>query len=127
MLFVSIYVKSVGWYVIVQVLVSELYIEMNSVSVLMIIWFIIIVFGFVLLGVWFVGSISKLLENLVSVFIQLGNGQGDLMMCILLFEQKEICKLVEGFNQFIVSLYGILINVVVISVQICQFVVQVVE
>ncbi|HBY38498.1 methyl-accepting chemotaxis protein [Marisediminitalea sp.] len=127
MLFASTYVKSAGWYVIAQVPVSELYTEMNSASVSMITWSIIIALGFALLGVWFAGSISKPLENLASVFTQLGNGQGDLTTRIPLPEQKETRKLVEGFNQFTASLHGILTNVAATSVQIRQSAAQVAE
>lgn len=127
MLFASTYVESAGWYVIAQVPVSELYTEMNSASVSMITWSIIIALGFALLGVWFAGSISKPLENLASVFTQLGNGQGDLTTRIPLPEQKETRKLVEGFNQFTASLHGILTNVAATSVQIRQSAVQVAE
>ncbi len=127
MLFASTYVKSAGWYVIAQVPVSELYTEMNSASVSMITWSIIIALGFALLGVWFAGSISKPLENLASVFTQLGNGQGDLTTRIPLPEQKETRKLVEGFNQFTGSLHGILTNVAATSVQIRQSAAQVAE
>lgn len=127
MLFASTYVKSAGWYVIAQVPVSELYTEMNSASVSMITWSIIIALGFALLGVWFAGSISKPLENLASVFTQLGNGQGDLTTRIPLPEQQETRKLVEGFNQFTASLHGILTNVAATSVQIRQSAAQVAE
>ena len=127
MLFASTYVESAGWYVIAQVPVSELYTEMNSASVSMITWSIIIALGFALLGVWFAGSISKPLENLASVFTQLGNGQGDLTTRIPLPEQKETRKLVEGFNQFTASLHGILTNVAATSVQIRQSAAQVAE
>ena len=127
MLFASTYVKSAGWYVIAQVPVSELYTEMNSASVSMITWSIIIALGFALLGVWFAGSISKPLENLASVFTQLGNGQGDLTTRIPLPDQKETRKLVEGFNQFTASLHGILTNVAATSVQIRQSAAQVAE
>ena len=127
MLFASTYVESAGWYVIAQVPVSELYTEMNSASVSMITWSIIIALGFALLGVWFAGSISKPLENLASVFTQLGNGQGDLTTRIPLPDQKETRKLVEGFNQFTASLHGILTNVAATSVQIRQSAAQVAE
>ena len=127
MLFASTYVKSAGWYVIAQVPVSELYTEMNSASVSMITWSIIIALGFALLGIWFAGSISKPLENLASVFTQLGNGQGDLTTRIPLPDQKETRKLVEGFNQFTASLHGILTNVAATSVQIRQSAAQVAE
>ena len=127
MLFASTYVKSAGWYVIAQVPVSELYTEMNSASVSMITWSIIIALGFALLGVWFAGSISKPLENLASVFTQLGNGQGDLTTRIPLPDQKETRKLVEGFNQFTASLHGILTNVAATSVKIRQSAAQVAE
>ena len=127
MLFASTYVKSAGWYVIAQVPVSELYTEMNSASVSMITWSIIIALGFALLGIWFAGSISKPLENLASVFTQLGNGQGDLTTRIPLPDQKETRKLVEGFNQFTASLHGILTNVAATSVKIRQSAAQVAE
>ncbi len=127
MLYASTYVKSAGWYVIAQVPVSELYTEMNSASVSMITWSIIIALGFALLGVWFAGSISKPLESLASVFTQLGNGQGDLTTRIPLPDQKETRKLVEGFNQFTASLHGILTNVAETSVQIRQSAAQVAE
>lgn len=127
MLYASTYVKSAGWYVIAQVPVSELYTEMNSASVSMITWSIIIALGFALLGIWFAGSISKPLENLASVFTQLGNGQGDLTTRIPLPDQKETRKLVEGFNQFTASLHGILTNVAETSVQIRQSAAQVAE
>ncbi len=127
MLFASTYVESAGWYVIAQVPVSELYTDMNSASVSMITWSIIIALGFALLGVWFAGSISKPLENLASVFTQLGNGQGDLTTRIPLPDQKETRKLVEGFNQFTASLHGILTNVAATSVQIRQSAAQVAE
>lgn len=127
MLFASTYVTSAGWYVIAQVPVSELYTEMNSASVSMITWSVIIALGFAMLGVWFAGSISKPLESLASVFTQLGNGQGDLTTRIPLPEQKETRKLVEGFNQFTTSLHGILTNVAATSVQIRQSAAQVAE
>ncbi|TPV57385.1 methyl-accepting chemotaxis protein [Aestuariibacter sp. GS-14] len=127
MLFASTYVTSAGWYVIAQVPVSELYTEMNSASVSMITWSVIIALGFAMLGVWFAGSISKPLENLASVFTQLGNGQGDLTTRIPLPDQKETRKLVEGFNQFTASLHGILTNVAATSVQIRQSAAQVAE
>ena len=106
MLYASTYVKKAGWYVVAQVPESELYASLNAGSQQIIIWSLIIAGGFALIGIWLAGTSTKPLESLADIFQQLGKGEGDLRARIPIPEQKEIARLVEGFNQFIDHLHA---------------------
>ena len=106
MLYASTYVKKAGWYVVAQVPESELYASLNAGSQQIIIWSLIIAGGFALIGIWLAGTLTKPLESLADIFQQLGKGEGDLRARIPVPEQKEIARLVEGFNQFIDHLHA---------------------
>ncbi len=105
-LFASTYVKKAGWYVIAQVPEHELYATLNAGSRQIILWAIGIALAFALIGIWLAGTLTKPLESLADVFQQLGQGQGDLSSRITVPEQREIARLVEGFNNFIDHLHG---------------------
>ena len=106
MLFASTFVEKAGWYVVAQVPEHELYTSINAGSRQIIMWAIAIAGAFALIGIWLAGSLTKPLESLAEVFQQLGQGQGDLRSRIPMPEQKEIARLVEGFNNFIDHLHG---------------------
>ena len=106
MLYASTYVKKAGWYVVAQVPESELYASLNAGSQQIIIWSLIIAGGFALIGIWLAGTLTKPLESLADIFQQLGKGEGDLRARIPVPEQKEIARIVEGFNQFIDHLHA---------------------
>lgn len=106
LLFASTYVEKAGWYVIAQVPESELYASINAGSRQIILWSVAIAGGFALIGIWLAGTLTRPLESLADVFQQLGQGQGDLRSRIPMPEQKEIARLVEGFNSFIDHLHG---------------------
>ena len=106
LLFASTYVEKAGWYVIAQVPESELYASINAGSRQIILWALAIAGAFTFIGIWLAGSLTKPLESLADVFQQLGRGQGDLRSRIPMPEQKEIARLVEGFNNFIDHLHG---------------------
>ncbi|WP_269520562.1 methyl-accepting chemotaxis protein [Alteromonas sp. BMJM2] len=105
-LYASTYVKKAGWYVVAQVPESELYASLNAGSRQIIIWSLVIASGFALIGIWLAGTLTKPLESLADIFQQLGKGEGDLRARIPVPEQKEIARLVEGFNQFIDHLHA---------------------
>ena len=105
-LFASTYVEKAGWYVVAQVPEHELYASLNAGSRQIIIWALVIAGAFALIGIWLAGTLTKPLESLADVFQQLGRGQGDLRSRIPMPEQKEIARLVEGFNNFIDHLHG---------------------
>ena len=111
MLYASTYVKKAGWYVVAQVPESELYASLNAGSRQIIIWSLIIAGGFALIGIWLAGTLTKPLESLADIFQQLGKGEGDLRARIPVPEQKEIARLVEGFNQFIDHLHATIAKV----------------
>ena len=105
-LFASTFVEKAGWYVVAQVPEHELYASLNAGSRQIIFWALAIACAFALIGIWLAGSLTKPLESLADVFQQLGRGQGDLRSRIPVPEQKEIARLVEGFNNFIDHLHG---------------------
>ncbi|MEM7419479.1 MAG: methyl-accepting chemotaxis protein [Pseudomonadota bacterium] len=111
LLFASTYVEKAGWYVIAQVPESELYASINAGSRQIILWALAIAGAFTFIGIWLAGSLTKPLESLADVFQQLGRGQGDLRSRIPMPEQKEIARLVEGFNNFIDHLHGTIFQV----------------
>ncbi|NDW22830.1 methyl-accepting chemotaxis protein [Alteromonas hispanica] len=115
MLFASTYVKKAGWYVVAQVPESELYASLNAGSQQIIIWALIIAAGFAVIGIWLAGTLTKPLESLADIFQQLGQGGGDLRARIPVPEQKEIARLVEGFNQFIGHLHATITQVATTS------------
>ncbi len=105
-LFASTFVEKAGWYVVAQVPEHELYASLNAGSRQIIFWALAIACACALIGIWLAGSLTKPLESLADVFQQLGRGQGDLRSRIPVPEQKEIARLVEGFNNFIDHLHG---------------------
>lgn len=105
LLFASTYVDTAGWYVVAQVPEAELYEALNSSTVQMIIWTLIIAVGFAFLGRFLAASMTKPLSSLAEMFQQLGRGQGDLRTRIDLPKQEESARLVEGFNRFIAHLH----------------------
>lgn len=105
-LFASTFVEKAGWYVVAQVPEHELYASLNAGSRQIIFWALAIAGAFALIGIWLAGSLTKPLESLADVFQQLGRGQGDLRSRIPVPEQKEIARLVEGFNNFIDHLHS---------------------
>lgn len=111
LLFASTFVEKAGWYVIAQVPEAELYASIDAGSRQIIFWALAIACAFTLIGIWLAGSLTKPLESLADVFQQLGQGQGDLRSRIPMPEQKEIARLVEGFNNFIDHLHGTITQV----------------
>ncbi|QJR80613.1 methyl-accepting chemotaxis protein [Alteromonas pelagimontana] len=106
MLFASTFVKSAGWYVVAQVPEAELYDELDKATTQMVLWALLIAVVFATIGVWLAGSITRPIERLADVFQNLGRGEGDLTLRINVPEQKEMGRLVEGFNNFIASLHS---------------------
>lgn len=110
-LFASTYIKSAGWYVIAQVPESELFSALDAASRHIIIWSALVAALFALIGIWLAASITRPLERLADAFQALGKGDGDLSTRLSVPEQKEMARLVEGFNLFIVHLHDTISSV----------------
>ena len=110
-LFASTYIKSAGWYVIAQVPKAELLSALDAASRHIIIWAALVAALFAVIGIWLAASITRPLERLADAFQALGKGDGDLSTRLTVPEQKEMARLVEGFNLFISHLHDTISNV----------------
>ena len=116
-LLASSFIDSAGWYVVAQVPDAEIYAGLDSASNHIIMWAVVIAVIFALIGIWLASSITRPIERLADIFQNLGKGEGDLTTRIDVPQQKEIGRLVDGFNQFIASLHGTISTVAQTSKQ----------
>ncbi|QCZ94850.1 methyl-accepting chemotaxis protein [Salinimonas iocasae] len=121
------YIPSAQWYVIAQVPENELYAELNNATRQTLIWSLIVAAAFALVGVFFAASITRPLERLADAFQTLGQGGGDLTTRLPAPPQKEMHRLVDGFNKFIHSLHATMSSIVSDSGQVRQAASQVAE
>ena len=112
------FIPSANWYVVAQVPEHELYADLNTATQESLIWSLGVAAIFALIGVLFAASITRPLEHLADAFQSLGRGNGDLTSRLPKPPQKEMRRLVEGFNQFIESLHQTISSIVTDSEQV---------
>lgn len=97
----SSYIPSADWYVVAQVPVSELFVELNQALYEMLfgVLAIAVIFGF--LAVWLANKLSRPVVELADTFGKLGSAEADLEVRLRQQSTKELRDLQNGFNSFI--------------------------
>ncbi|MBF9002056.1 MULTISPECIES: methyl-accepting chemotaxis protein [Vibrio] len=101
----SLYVKSMDWFVVGTVPVSEVFASVNNVTHRILIFTVIVAVIFILGGIWLANSIVNPIRQLAQRFTDLGQGDGDLSQRIEINSDDEIAQLSKGFNGFIEKIH----------------------
>jgi len=99
------YIPSLGWYVVAQVPKAELYKALDTSRNHMLFWFFIIIFSFVVISFVLAKSLTKPINDLASLFKELGEGEGDLSYRLNEHSGDEVAHLAVGFNAFISKIH----------------------
>lgn len=102
----SRYIPSLDWYVIAQIPKNEAFtfLYTNVRTSLMAIGVVIVLL--ILISLYITGRLTKPLEELSSVFLDLGGSNGDLSYQIDIKGAREICNLAQGFNSFLGKIHN---------------------
>ena len=114
----SSFVKSLGWYVVAQVPEAELYHSLDEVRNLSLLSVLGVLVVFAAVGVWLARSLSRPIDNLATVFREMGEGEGDLSQRIEAGGETELDRLGRGFNGFASKIHEIVIEVADTSKQV---------
>lgn len=101
----SVYVKSMDWFVIGSVPVSEVFAELNAVAQKMLFTTLAVAGLFILMGLFLANSIANPIKQIALRFTDLGKGDGDLSQRIEVLGRDEIAQLSAGFNGFIEKIH----------------------
>ncbi|NAW61670.1 HAMP domain-containing protein [Vibrio sp. V31_P5A7T61] len=97
----SLYIPSMGWFVVASVPVREVFADLNSMGQRMILLTLMVAGGFIVVGIILANSIAKPIRQIAQRFTDLGQGDGDLSQRIEIEGTDEIAQLSQGFNGFI--------------------------
>ncbi|MCC4238125.1 methyl-accepting chemotaxis protein [Vibrio anguillarum] len=101
----SVYVKSMDWFVIGSVPVSEVFAELNAVAQKMLFTTLAVAGLFILMGLFLANSIANPIKQIAQRFTDLDKGDGDLSQRIEVLGRDEIAQLSAGFNGFIEKIH----------------------
>lgn len=114
------YIPSLGWYVVSEVPVAELYAGLAESRNHMIVWFFIVVALLAGASIYLSGLLVKPIKKLAEVFQDLGRGEGDLTIQIQHDAHDELGVMVGGFNKFIGKIKNVMIDVATTSIDLRQ-------
>jgi methyl-accepting chemotaxis protein len=100
------YIPLLDWYLVAQVPEAEIYAELNSARLHILLVSLAIAVGMGLLGVLLAGSVSRPLNELARLFRELGSGDGDLTQRLKVEGRDELSQVATGFNNFVAKIHG---------------------
>lgn len=121
------YIPSLGWYVVAEVPKAELYAGLNESRNFMLMWFSIVVVVFIFISISLAKNLTKPVNDLASLFSELGQGEGDLSYRLNETGSNELSRLAYGFNAFISKIHSVVSDVSTTSKEVRQASVKVSE
>ncbi|WP_085300520.1 methyl-accepting chemotaxis protein [Cognaticolwellia mytili] len=101
------FIPSAQWYVVVQVPKDEVFSSLNETNTQMITWSLIVVIIAIFVALLIAKSITRPINLLAELFLQLGQGKADISYRIPESGQQELVNVALGYNQFITKLEGV--------------------
>ncbi|XEI32540.1 methyl-accepting chemotaxis protein [Aeromonas veronii] len=102
----SSYIPLLDWYLVAQVPEAEIYAELDSARLHILLVSLAIAAGMGLLGMLLAGSVSRPLNQLASLFKELGSGDGDLTQRLKVEGRDELSQVATGFNNFVAKIHA---------------------
>ena len=100
----SSYIEAADWYIVAQVPQHEVFAELQSNGLKMMILLVILAGVFTVVSAWFAGRLTAPLSKLANVFTDLGKGDADLDIRLENQKAAELVALQNGFNSFVVKI-----------------------
>ena len=123
----SSYIPSAKWYVVAQVPKKEVFSSLDSASMQIIIWTLVVAIISAIVA-WFIArSITRPIAKLSELFIQMGQGQADLSYRLPESGQTELANVAKGYNNFLAKLQQLFVTVAQSSEQLKAITVQLAE
>jgi methyl-accepting chemotaxis protein len=98
------FIPSAQWYVVVQVPKSEVFASLNETNAEMITWSLVVTTIAIFVALLIAKSITRPINLLAELFLQLGQGKADISYRIPESGQQELVNVALGYNQFITKL-----------------------
>ena len=101
------FIPSAQWYVVVQVPKAEVFASLNETNAQMITWSLVVTSIAIFVALLIAKSITRPINLLAELFLQLGQGKADISYRIPESGQQELVNVALGYNQFITKLEGV--------------------
>lgn len=101
------FIPSAQWYVVVQVPKAEVFASLNETNAQMITWSLVVTTIAIFVALLIAKSITRPINLLAELFLQLGQGKADISYRIPESGQQELVNVALGYNQFITKLEGV--------------------
>ncbi len=98
------FIPSAQWYVVVQVPKAEVFASLNETNGQMITWSLVVTSIAIFVALLIAQSITRPINLLAELFLQLGQGKADISYRIPETGQQELVNVALGYNQFITKL-----------------------
>ena len=105
------FIPSADWYVVVQVPQAEVFASLNDTNVRMITWSLVVIIIAIFVALLIAKSITRPIDLLARLFLQLGQGKADIAYRIPESGQQELVNVAHGYNQFITKLEDVFLQV----------------
>ena len=105
------FIPSADWYVVVQVPQAEVFASLNETNVRMITWSLVVIIIAIFVALLIAKSITRPIDLLARLFLQLGQGKADIAYRIPESGQQELVNVAHGYNQFITKLEDVFLQV----------------
>lgn len=105
------FIPSAQWYVVVQVPRAEVFASLNETNTQMITWSLVVTVIAIFVALLIAKSITRPINLLAELFLQLGQGKADISYRIPEKGQQELVNVAHGYNQFIAKLEGVFFQV----------------
>ena len=114
----SSYIPSLGWYIIAEVPADEIYSDLEESRNYIAISSLLIILIFTFISFTLAQVIVKPINRIANLFVELGQGEGDLKYRIRVDNEDEVGQLSHGFNNFISKINDVIKEVAVTSNQV---------
>ena len=105
------FIPSAQWYVVVQVPKAEVFASLNDTRTQMITWSLVVAVIAIFVALLIAKSITRPINLLADLFLQLGQGKADISYRIAEEGQQELVNVAHGYNQFVTKLEEVFLQV----------------
>ena len=105
------FIPSAQWYVVVQVPKAEVFASLNDTDTQVITWSLVVTIIAIFVALLIAKSITRPINLLAELFLQLGQGKADISYRIPEKGQQELVNVAHGYNQFIAKLEDVFLQV----------------
>ena len=105
------FIPSAQWYVVVQVPKAEVFASLNDTDTQVITWSLVVTIIAIFVALLIAKSITRPINLLAELFLQLGQGKADISYRIPEKGQLELVNVAHGYNQFIAKLEDVFLQV----------------